>query len=117
MRIVLPTLAIGLLAACSPEPEPAPGIAEQAGIAIECALDGSDEFVRQCRLSEQIPGANAEFVVRHPDGGFRRLELSESPTGFDAGDGAEEATSERQGDWVILTIDDDRYRWKEPVGE
>ena len=117
MKFVLLTLAIGLLAACSPEPEAAPGIAEQGGIAIECALNGSEEFVRQCRLSEEISGANAEFVVRHPDGGFRRLELSESPAGFDAGDGAEEASSEQQGDWVVLTIENDRYRWEEPVGE
>ena len=117
MRLVFPTLAIGLLAACSAEPEAAPGIAEQGGIAIECALSGSDEFVRQCRLSEEIPGANAEFVVRHPDGGFRRLALSESPAGFDVGDGAGEASSERQGDWVVLTIENDRYRWKEPMGE
>jgi hypothetical protein len=117
MRLALLTLVTGLLAACSPDPEPAPGIAEQGGMAIECALNGSDRFVRECRLSEEIAGPNAEFVVRHPDGGFRRLELSESPAGFDAGDGAEDASSEQQGDWVVLTIDNDRYRWKEPVGE
>ncbi|QZD88146.1 hypothetical protein [Qipengyuania psychrotolerans] len=105
------------MGACSSEPAPAPEVAEQGGVSVECALGGTEKFSSECFLVEAEAGTDTKFVVRHPDGGFRLLALSESPTGFEAHDGAAVSLSERDGDWVVLTIEGDRYRWKEPLDE
>ena len=101
------------LASCGGEVSPA--VSEQGGEPIECALAGNTDFGPGCRLVEVAEKGATYFIVRHNDGGFRRLELAETETGFVAGDGAEESTSYRDGDYVVLTVGGDRYRWKEPA--
>lgn len=96
MRRTIIFAAIGL-SACSSEPAPAPEVAEQGGVLIECSPSGAENFSSECFLVEVVDGANTKFVVRHPDGGFRLLALSESLTGYEALDGAAASSSERDG--------------------
>lgn len=102
-----------MLAGCGGEVSPE--IAEQGGEPLECAVNGASEYASSCRILEVSNADGTYFIVRHPDGGFRRLELAETVTGFVAGDGADESSSVRDGDYVVLTIGVDRYRWKEPA--
>ncbi|TMM50034.1 hypothetical protein [Qipengyuania marisflavi] len=101
------------LAGCSAA---SPGIAEAGGVTIGCALNGAAAFSEECRLVELVEGRDTSFVILHPDGGFRRLDLAETPSGFVSRDGASEAVSEFVGDYVVMTIENDRYRWIEPQG-
>lgn len=110
LSIVLAASAFG---GCSADVSP--DVAEQGGQPVECALGNSADFRHGCRLVEIAGKGATYFIVRHPDGGFRRLELADSETGFVAGDGAAASSSAREGDYVILSVGGDRYRWKEPV--
>ncbi|MFW2350352.1 hypothetical protein [Qipengyuania sp.] len=103
------TIALLLaLGACGPAPE------RDTGQAVACALDGAEEFTGHCRLVEVGEGEGAYFVMRHPDGGFRKLAPADTPSGYVEFDGAQEARSWREGDDVVLAIGPDRYRWEEP---
>ncbi len=113
-RTFLPISSALALAACA---QPTPEIAEQGGQAIECAVDGAVEYANVCRLVEIAVPNDPYFIVRHPDGGFRKLALEENPSGFTAGDGAERARSWREGEYAVLEIGTDRYRWREPTVE
>ncbi|QPD00148.1 hypothetical protein [Qipengyuania soli] len=104
-------LAVGALGGCSAEVSP--DVAEQGGRPVECALGNAADFEPGCRLVEVADKGATYFIVRHPDGGFRRLELAETASGFVAGDGAAASMSTREGDYVILSVGGDRYRWKE----
>ena len=94
--------------------EVSPEIAEQGGTPVECALGGETGFANSCRLVEVADRGETYFIIRHPDGGFRRLALAETESGFEAGDGADTSESYRDGDKVYLSIGGDRYRWSEP---
>lgn len=81
---------------------------------VDCAPAGAGEFQRTC-LVERVEGAEGVIlIVRHPDGGFRRLLVTNDGRGVIAADGAETA--------VISTIGDDRievalagYRYRLPA--
>ena len=82
-----------LLAGCS-QAEPA-----AEGIAVPCVLGGgaSDE----CRL---VDTGDGQFVVHHPDGGFRVLTRSDGR--YETAAGADRAVERNGG----ITIADDHYR-------
>lgn len=109
-----PLLALTVLGACG---DASPDIESEGGVTVSCALNGASDFASQCRLVEMGEGAAAYFVMRHPDGGFRKLALAETPAGFVELDGSQQAESWREGDEVLLQIGDDRYRWMEPADE
>lgn len=92
-------------------PEPAPDIAEQGGEAVECALDGAEEFSQDCRLIEPADGTDGKWRVVHPDGGFRLFE--ETSGDFATADGADQAETAHESGKVTLTVENDRYRWME----
>ncbi len=106
-------LTLPVLAACEVSPE----IESEGGVTVSCALGGASDFSNQCRLVEMGEGAAAYFVMRHPDGGFRKLALAEAPAGFVEFDGSQQAESWREGEEVVLRIGDDRYRWMEPADD
>lgn len=109
-RTFLPIFSAAAVAACSPaEPE----IAEIDGETVECALAGAAEFAPDCRLTQVAATAGPVWVMRHPDGGFRRLVLADTASGYDVLDGAEQAVSETTGGVTVMTIGGDRYRWRE----
>lgn len=79
---------------------------EPEGERIDCAIGEGADFAREC-IFERI--SESEFVVHHPDGGFRRLNWISSEEGFALLDGAEEIRQEMSGDNAVITLDGARY--------
>jgi hypothetical protein len=78
---------------------------------IECAVAGQAEFADACTI-DRTPGIHGPtLTIRHPDGGFRRLLVTQDGRGVIAADGAEAATVTISGDSRIdVTVGGDRYR-------
>ncbi|WP_435201137.1 hypothetical protein [Qipengyuania sp. 902] len=94
-----------ILGACSEEQ----GVAEVGAEPVLCALEGEGEWSDDCRLeTARVGGANV-FVIRHPNGGFRRL--VERGEGFASVDGFETARSEVREDRIYVTIGNDSYNF------
>jgi hypothetical protein len=104
MRASAPIAALGLLAACSS------GGDDIRGEPIECAIGSAAELARECRLERIGVGEVARFIVHHPDGGFRRLELAPDGKGLAPSDGADEARNSLSQGMIDLSIGQDRYR-------
>jgi len=83
--------------------------AEEAGERIACALGGSDRFAEDCTLERTTLDGASVFVVRHPDGGFRRLEASGDGQNLLAADGAQVTRSALKGDRWEVILGEDRY--------
>lgn len=110
MRAALLAPGLALLAACSggeqaeqeaklgPEPEK-----------IWCALGGASEFKQDCTVERGKDGDAATFVIRHPDGGFHRLEASKDGQQLLAADGADGTQSARKQDRYEVILGDNRY--------
>ena len=82
---------------------------------IECALGEGSEFGPDCLVERsQVDGATV-LTVRHPDGGFRRFEQLKDGTGIAELDGADIATRALEGDTLLVTVGEDRYRFKVAV--
>lgn len=96
------------LAACDEAPD---GKGENS-VPVACALQGASEFTGECHLVRMGEGEDRAVVMRHPDGGFRKLAPADTPAGLVELDGAQQARSWREGDAIILQIGDDRYRWE-----
>ena len=100
---------LALLSACK-DPVQAPG---EGGVvksdAIWCAADGSTQFQQDCRLERGTEQGRLTFVIRHPDGKFRRLIASEDGQNLLAADGAQPSQSARKGDRWEVILGDDRY--------
>jgi len=107
MRLLaLPFLALAGCGATQPQ-------AEDGAARIECALGASSLFGPDC-LVEKVAGEQGrEFVVRHPNGGFRRFRIAEDRRGVVAIDGADTAVNELVGEPKVLqvTVGADRYRF------
>ena len=98
MRVALPLLL--LLAACRRTPDVATG-----KDAIACTLAGKPAT---CAVERPAAGG---LLVRHPDGGFRRLAITPDGRGVVAADGADAARVSIVGAHRIeIAIGDDRYR-------
>ena len=104
-RVFLPLL---LLAACSQAAEPPP-----TGDPIACALDGATEFTGDCRSESRIVAGGTIMTIRHPDGGFRRLEIEGDLVR--TADGAETPTVTIEADATVVTVGIDRYRLPPPA--
>ena len=105
MRIA--ALALLSLAACGEE---APGDPLPAGTVIDCALGGSTEFTPDCTMERDTRDGQALLIVRHPDGGFHRLELGVEGRGIVAADGADIAVVSQGEGAVEVHVGPDRYR-------
>lgn len=110
----LAALSMLALAGCGgpAQPQAAPGAAR-----IECALGEGAEFGADC-LVEKVAGdfstsGGPEFVVRHPDGGFRRFRIADNRSGMIALDGADTAVNRLVGEPPVLEVSvrADRYRF------
>ena len=74
---------------------------------IDCAVDGTDRFVRTCTI-DKIGGGL--FMLRHPDGGFQRITLADDGT-IDAADGSARPSGRPMADGRFeLELDGKRYR-------
>ncbi|UVI38997.1 hypothetical protein [Qipengyuania spongiae] len=105
MRTLSLPLALAALAGCSQSPD---AKAAPAGQKIDCALDGTQAFETSCTV-EKV-GNGGEFIIHHPDGGFRRFITS--PDGaFEVTDGADEliASEDAGGERITFAVGRDRY--------
>ena len=59
---------------------------------VECALGGSAAFAPDCTMERAEVDGQRTLIVRHPDGGFRRLLVTGDGRGVIAADGAEPAS-------------------------
>jgi len=97
-----------LLAACSQGASEPP--AAHPDDLIECAVAGAASFARDCAVERgQVDGAPI-LIIRHPDGGFRRFEITADGTGVVAADGAQAAQVALLDDGIEVTVGTDRYR-------
>ena len=107
----LAAAAVFVLVACNRgEAQPQ---ANEGARRIECAQGEGSEFAPAC-LVEQITGEEgSEFIVRHPDGAFRRFRISQDRSGMIAIDGADEAVNTASGDPPVheVRVGPDRYRF------
>ena len=111
---VLALLAIFLTAGCGDTNETgaeAPAAAETGEERMECAPVGAGDFQRACTV-ERLEGPEGTIlIVRHPDGGFRRLLVTTDGRGVIAADGAEKAVVSIIGDNRIeVALAGHRYR-------
>ncbi len=94
------------LAGCTPAPEDKVATAAPDD-RIECALAGATEFVRGCAVER---GEGSVLVLRHADGGFRRIDL-DLEGAITAADGSDEPVGKALPDGRFeLTLGSDRYR-------
>jgi len=96
-------LGLLLLAACN-RGEGAATPAPRPEDKIECALHGAASFARDCVVEHH----GSEVIIRHPDGGFRRFEVTNG--GLTTADGAQDAILTPRADGVEAAVGDDRYR-------
>lgn len=87
----------------------AQGAEQQDGEPIYCALGGAKDFKPVCRLERTTIDRQAVLVVRHPDGGFRRLTISADGQHLDALDGAEAGQSALKGDRFEVILGGEKY--------
>jgi len=85
---------------------------------VPCALAGAAEFKADCTLEKSATGGQEIWVVRHPDGGFRRFAIVANGTRIATADGSEEVAAKRVGSELEVRVGEDRYRFpasSEPV--
>lgn len=100
--ILLPLAACGSPAG---EGEAAPSAA------IECAVDGAADFQPVCTVEQAAGEGKAVLVLRHPSGGFRKLEIATDGRGVAAADGAQQAVvTPVSGNRIEVELGGDRYR-------
>ena len=78
---------------------------------VECATAGAQAFERVCTIDRVQGPEGTTLTVRHPDGGFRRLLVTNDGRGVIAADGADQALVSIIADNRIeVTLAGDRYR-------
>ena len=82
---------------------------------VECALNDAETFASECKVDRISQGGKRYIVVRHPDGGFRRLEELPGGKGFRAADGADQAETEANGQQIEVTVGADHYLFPAPA--
>jgi hypothetical protein len=98
-----------LLVACSPRADGAAASDPEA--TIECALGGSNVFAAECQVERTREDGALVLTVRHPDGGFRRFDVSSDGRGMATADGAEPAEVEQRDSRIDVSVGADRYRF------
>ena len=126
MRACCPA-SIFLLAACSSGGEAQAGSSTAAksetavapeDTSVACALAGAKTFGRTCTRDISRDDVGEVWIVRHPDGGFRRFVLIDGGTRIATADGDKEVATQRVGGELEVRVEGDRYRFPaapEPV--
>ncbi|MYL98207.1 hypothetical protein GR702_10550 [Novosphingobium sp. FGD1] len=96
-----------LLAACSSNSEPPPVAAGKEHIA--CAVGGAAELKPVCSVERAEAGGRLTLVVHHPDGAFRRFDVTTDGSGLAVSDGAEKAQTRLVDGKLDVTVGPDRY--------
>lgn len=91
------------LAGCGAESPPPPGDT------VDCAIGGEAELAAACTL-ETVAGGT-EFVIHHPDGGFRRFTRDLATGAIAPVDGSAPLVSQPgEGGTLEFAVEVDRYR-------
>lgn len=110
LRIFSTLLPVALLSACDVGEETSgapPGAVEDT---IFCRTGGAEKMERDCLVEKSGEGDSAVLTIRHPGGGFRRLQIVTDGRGVVAADGSEETTVVMTGDkQAEVAIAGDRY--------
>ena len=78
---------------------------------VDCAPAGANDFQRVCTVERLQSAEGTILIVRHPDGGFRRLLVTTDGRGVIAADGAEKAAVSIIGnDRIEVALAGHRYR-------
>ncbi|NNC72158.1 MAG: hypothetical protein HKN78_04695 [Sphingomonadaceae bacterium] len=78
---------------------------------VNCAVGGESGFRPVCTIEQVQSDEGVILTLRHPDGGFRRLLVTNDGRGVIAADGAEPAeVTPMSGNQIEVVIADDRYR-------
>lgn len=101
-------LASFLLAACSGTGEAPPPVAT-GDERIACAVGGSAQLADVCSIERVRKEGKLSLVVRHPDGAFRRFDVTTDGTGVAVADGAEPAQTALKGGKLDVSVGADRY--------
>ena len=96
-----------LLAACSSGGSSK--AAAQDGESIACALGGSLQFKPDCTIERSEADGAQVIVVRLPEGGFHRFEVSKDGQQLFAADGADQTQSALKGDRFEVILGQDRF--------
>lgn len=110
MRRIAVLCAVMLVACGQGEAQPQ---AADGALRIECAQGEGSVFGADC-LVERVAGEEgSEYVVRHPNGSFRRFRIAQDRKSMIAIDGADDAISSLAGDPPLMevTVGPDRYRF------
>ena len=108
-------LALSLLAGCGAEGRDASAADDGR---IYCRIGNAAQFERFCTIERARGEEGLVLVVRKPDGGFRRLLVTEDGRGVAAADGAEAARVTIIGeDRIEVTIGGDTFRLPATVGD
>jgi hypothetical protein len=104
-------LALAVLAGCRREPPDPVARAAAGAPRVPCALGGTPEFHDACTVERVAAADGLILLLRHPDGGFRRLRIATDGRGVVAADGADEAAVSVIGAGEIeVAVGGDRYR-------
>jgi hypothetical protein len=107
--------ALALAACGAPEAETPQASAD--GPRIACALGDGAAFEPDCTVERSETPDGPLLTLRHPDGGFRRLQVVGDGRGVIAADGAAAAEVILRGDTEIeVALDGDRYRLPARLG-
>jgi hypothetical protein len=78
---------------------------------IACAVSGATVFARVCQIEQSQTEAGLLLTVRHPDGGFRKLQVVKDGRGVIAADGADIAkVTPLAAKEIEVALSGDRYR-------
>jgi hypothetical protein len=78
---------------------------------IDCAVNGAIGFERVCVVERTAGADGLVLTIRHPSGGFRRLQVTKDGRGVVPADGAESAAVRVLDDAHIeVAIGSDRYK-------
>jgi hypothetical protein len=105
-----------LLAACSQETADEIATVDEDDM-IECAVAGVAAFTRDCLVEQSEVDGAPILTVRHPDGGFRRFEVTSDGTGVATADGAQPATVTMREGGIEVAVGTDRYRFPATIAD
>jgi hypothetical protein len=121
MRMGMAMASLAMLAACGeqsslPSQDKVQAVQGAAPVddgKAECALNGSGDWARDCRVER----VGKMLTIRHPDGGFRRFRVLEDGRGLESADGAEAAKLTILDDRRIEVVSgEDRYQLSARIG-
>jgi hypothetical protein len=106
-------LMLAGLAGCSAQSEPASQAA--ATTPVSCALAEATTSTSERNAERSSADGKPILVIRHPDGGFRRLAVLDGGRRFAAADGSDPAEAVTNGQEIEVTVGQDHYLLPTPA--